>query len=65
MVSKQLFATTIKLSGTNYLLWAQSFDLFLCSQKKLKHIKKILSKEHYYLWWLSYPWLQCENMAIQ
>jgi len=35
--SKQLFATTVKLNG-NYLLWAQSFHLFVGSQKKLKHL---------------------------
>jgi len=38
MTSKHFFATTVKLNGTNYLLWAQSFRLFVGSQKKLKHL---------------------------
>ena len=38
--SKQFFATTIKLNGANYLLWAQSFYLFIGLQNKLKIFSK-------------------------
>jgi len=35
---KHLFATSVKLSGNNYLLWAQSFCLFVGSHKKQQHL---------------------------
>ena len=40
VASKQLFATTLKLNGNDYLLWAQCFRLFASSQKKLNHLTK-------------------------
>ena len=39
IVSKQISATTVKLNNTNYILWAKSFRLFVCSQK-LKHLSE-------------------------
>lgn len=35
---KNMLAITIKLNNTNYLLWAQSFIMFVISRKKKKHI---------------------------
>ena len=37
-VPKSFVATAVKLNGTNYLLWAQSFRLFARDQKKMKHL---------------------------
>ena len=38
IVPKHFLATIGKLNGTNYLLWAQFFCLFVDSQKKLKYL---------------------------
>ena len=35
---KNLMATTVKLNGNNYLLWAQSFKLFIGAQQKVQHL---------------------------
>jgi len=43
MFLKSLAATIVKLNGTNYLIWAQSFRLFVGAQKKMKHLTNALS----------------------
>ncbi|XP_020261846.1 uncharacterized protein LOC109837879 [Asparagus officinalis] len=35
---KVVLGTTIKLNGTNYLLWAQAFRIFIGAQSKLPHL---------------------------
>ena len=40
---KHLFTSTVKLNGNNYLLWAQSFHLFVGSQQKQQHLIDDLS----------------------
>ena len=30
--------TTVKLNGSNYLLWAQAFRIFIGAQNKLTHL---------------------------
>lgn len=37
-IPKHFLATTVKLNGTNYLLRAQSFHLFVGLQKNLNHL---------------------------
>ena len=34
---KNLSGTSEKLNGKNYLLWAQSFEMFLATHHKIKH----------------------------
>ena len=35
---KHLGGTFEKLNGTNYLLWSQSFEIFIVAHRKLKHL---------------------------
>ena len=35
---KNLSGTSAKLNGKNYLLWAQSFEMFLAVHHKIKHL---------------------------
>ena len=50
-----LGGTTIKLNGTNYLLWAKPFTVFLGTHRKIKHIIDDLSspKDPYYDDWFT------------
>jgi len=35
---KTILGTTVKLNGSNYLLWAQTFRIFISAQNKLAHL---------------------------
>ena len=35
---KTILETTVKLNGSNYLLWAQVFHIFIGAQNKLSHL---------------------------
>ena len=35
---KDLVATSIKLTGKNYLLWSQVFETFLDGHRKIRHL---------------------------
>ena len=35
---KTILRTTVKLNGSNYLLWAQVFRIFIGAQNKLAHL---------------------------
>ena len=35
---KNLFGTSIKLNGKNYLLWSQAFETFLGAHRKIRHL---------------------------
>jgi len=37
-VLKTMLGTTVKLNGSNYLLWAQMFFIFIDAQNKLAHL---------------------------
>ena len=37
-IPKTMLGTTIKLNGSNYLLWAQAFCIFIGAQNKLAHL---------------------------
>ena len=37
-IPKTMFGTTVKLNGSNYLLWAQAFRIFIDAQNKLSHL---------------------------
>jgi len=37
-VPKTMLGTTVKLNGSNYLLWAQVFCIFIGAQSKLAHL---------------------------
>ena len=37
-VSKTILGTTMKLNGSSYLLWAQTFSIFISAQNKLAHL---------------------------
>ena len=37
-IPKTILETTVKLNGSNYLLWAQAFRVFISAQNKLTHI---------------------------
>ena len=37
-VPKTMLETTLKLNGSNYLLWVQEFRIFIGTQKKLAHL---------------------------
>jgi len=37
-IPKTMLGTTIKLNGSNYLLWAQTFRIFIGAQNKLAHL---------------------------
>ena len=37
-VPKTMLGTTVKLNGSNYLLWAQAFRIFIAAQNKLAHL---------------------------
>jgi len=37
-VPKMMLGTTVKLNGSNYLLWAQTFHIFIGTQNKLAHL---------------------------
>jgi len=36
--AKAILGTTVKLNGSNYLLWAQSFCIFIGAQNKLAYL---------------------------
>ena len=35
---KTILETTVKLNGSNYLLWTQAFRIFIGAQNKLAHL---------------------------
>jgi len=37
-VPKTVLGTVVKLNGSNYLLWAQAFHIFISAQNKLGHL---------------------------
>ena len=37
-VPKTMLETTVKLNGSNYLLWVQAFYIFIGAQNKLAHL---------------------------
>ena len=37
-IHKTILGTTVKLNGSNYLLWAQTFRIFIGVQRKLAHL---------------------------
>jgi len=37
-VPKMMLGTTVKLNGSNYLLWVQTFRIFIGAQNKLTHL---------------------------
>ena len=37
-VHKTMLGTTVQLNGSNYLLWAQAFCIFICAQNKAVHL---------------------------
>ena len=37
-VPKTILRTTVKLNGSNYLLWAQTFYIYIGAQNKLAHL---------------------------
>jgi len=37
-VLKTMLGTTVKLNGSNYLLWAQAIRIFIGAQNKLAHL---------------------------
>jgi len=37
-IPKTMLGTTVKLNGSNYLLWAQVFRIFIGAQNKLAHL---------------------------
>jgi len=37
-VPKIMLGTTVKLNGSNYLLWAHVFRIFIGAQNKLSHL---------------------------
>ena len=41
-VPKTILGTTVKLNGSNYLLWAQTFCIFIGAQNKLDHLLESL-----------------------
>ena len=61
---KIILGTTVKLNGSNYLLWAQNFRIFICAQNKSAHLlesshvasdttyKAWLSGKYYVMTWL-------------
>ena len=40
-IPKTMLGTTVKLNGSNYLLWAQMFFIFIDAQNKLAHLLQI------------------------
>lgn len=44
LISKSLIAATIKLNCSNYLLWVQSFRVFVDAQRKIKYLLESLCK---------------------
>jgi len=53
-VPKTILGTTVKLNGSNYLLWAQAFRIFIGAQNKLAHLLKppLADKDPTYVTWL-------------
>jgi len=41
-IPKTMLGTTVKLNGSNYLLWAQTFCIFIGTQNKLAHLLQSL-----------------------
>ena len=37
-IFKTMLGTAVKLNGSNYLLWAQAFRIFIGAQNKLAHL---------------------------
>jgi len=54
-VPKTILGTTVKLNGSNYLLWAQAFRIFIGAQNKLAHLLKppLADKDPTYVTWLT------------
>jgi len=40
-VPKTMLGTTVKLNGSNYLLWAQAFRIFIGVKNKLAHLLQL------------------------
>jgi len=40
-VPKTMLGTTVKLNGSNYLLWAQMFLIFIGAQNKFAHLLQL------------------------
>ncbi|ONK76435.1 uncharacterized protein A4U43_C03F27860 [Asparagus officinalis] len=55
LAPKVVLGTTVKLNGTNYLLWAQAFRIFIGAQNKLAHLltPPLASTDPTYPAWIS------------
>ena len=54
-VLKTILETTVKLNGSNYLLWAQAFRIFIGAQNKLAHLLQLppANTDPTYVTWLT------------
>jgi len=54
-VPKMVLGTTMKLNGSNYLLWAQAFHIFIGALNKLAHLLQspLTGTDPTYATWLS------------
>ena len=52
---KMMLGTTVKLNGSNYLLWAQAFYIFIGAQNKLAHLLQppLTDTDPTYVTWLT------------
>ena len=53
-VSKTMLGITVKLNGSDYLLWTQAFRIFIGAQNKLAHLLQLLhaDTDPTYVTWL-------------
>ena len=54
-ILKTMLGTIAKLNGSNYLLWAQAFRIFIGAQNKLAHLLQALpaNTDPTYMTWLT------------
>ena len=64
-VPKTMFGTMVKLNGSNYLLWAQEFCIFIDAQNKLTHLLQPPPADTDPMYDLAYWRLFCNDMPSQ